>query len=187
MDIKEFLKRLNNGEYIESGSEMHLFMHNLSQEAIKITTIMNNSYHTPEELRELMSKLTGSKIDESFNLFPPFFADCGKNIHIGKNVFINSGCKFQDYGGIFIDDGVLIGHNVVLTTLNHDMSPKKRNGMYPKSIKIGKNVWIGSNSTILPGVSIGDYSVIGAGSVVTKDIPKNVVAVGNPAKVIKKI
>lgn len=87
MDIKEFLKRLNNGEYIESGSEMHLFMHNLSQEAIKITTIMNNSYHTPEELRELMSKLTGSKIDESFNLFPPFLQTV-ERIFISERMYL---------------------------------------------------------------------------------------------------
>ena len=102
-------------------------------------------------------------------------------------MFINSDCKFQDQGGIFIGDGVLIGHNVVLATLNHDMSPEKRRGMYPKPIKIGRNVWIGSNSTVLPDVTVGDNAVIGAGSVVTKDIPKNTVAAGNPARVIKTI
>lgn len=187
MELKEFLKRLNEGEYIEGGSELHRFMHKVSLEAIKITSEINSSYHTPEEIRMLMTELTGSEIDEGFNLFPPFFSDFGKNIHIGKNVFVNSGCKFQDQGGIFIGDGVLIGHNVVLATLNHDMSPEKRRGMYPKPIRIGKNVWIGSNSTVLPGVTVGDNAVIGAGSVVTKDIPENTVAAGNPARVIKAI
>ncbi len=187
MELKKLIERLNYGEYIVGGSELHQFMHKVSQEAIKITSEINSGYHTPEEIRRLMTELTGCKIDESFCLFPPFFSDFGKNIHIGKNVFINSDCKFQDQGGIFIGDGVLIGHNVVLATLNHDMSPEKRRGMYPKPIKTGKNVWIGSNSTVLPGVTIGDNAVIGAGSVVTKDIPKNTVAAGNPARVIKTI
>ncbi|MGN0623136.1 MAG: sugar O-acetyltransferase [Oscillospiraceae bacterium] len=187
MWLKELIERLNDGEYIEGGSELHQFMHKVSQEAIKITSEMNSGYHTPEEIRQFMSELTGSEIDEGFSLFPPFFSDFGKNIHIGKNVFVNSGCKFQDQGGIFIGDGVLIGHNVVLATLNHDMSPEKRRGMCPKPIRIGKNVWIGSNSTVLPGVTIGDNAVIGAGSVVTRDVPENMVAAGNPARVIKTI
>ncbi len=187
MELSEFLQKLNKVEYVAEGSEMHLFMHSVSQSAIKICSEINSGYHTPEELRQLMSELTGSEIDEGFGLFPPFFSDCGKNIHIGKKVFINSDCKFQDQGGIFIGDGVLIGHNVVLATINHDLRPQSRRGMYPKPIKIGRNVWIGSNSTILPGVSVGDNAVIGAGSVVTKDIPENMVAAGNPARVIKSI
>lgn len=187
MELSEFLKRLNNGEYIAGGSEMHLFMHNVSQSAIKICSEINSGYHTPEEIRQLMSELTGREIDEGFGLFPPFFSDCGKNIHIGKKVFINSGCKLQDWGGIFIGDGVLIGHNVVLATIDHDLRPQSRRGMYPKSVKIGRNVWIGSNSTILPGVTVGDNAVIGAGSVVTRDVPENIVVAGNPAKVIKCI
>ena len=162
-------------------------MHKVSLEAIRICAEIHSGYHTPEELRQLMSELTGSPIDEGFGLFPPFFADCGKNLHIGKNVFINSGCKFQDQGGIYIGDGALIGHNVVIATLNHDLVPEKRRGMYPKPVTVGKNVWIGSNSTICPGVTIGDNAVIGAGSVVTKDVPENMVAVGVPAKVIKSI
>lgn len=187
MELSEFLQKLNKVEYVAEGSEMHLFMHDMSREAMRITAEINSGYHTPEELRQLMSELTGSEIDEGFGLFPPFFSDCGKNIHIGKKVFINSDCKFQDQGGIFIGDGVLIGHNVVLATINHNLRPQSRRGMYPKPIKIGRNVWIGSNSTILPGVSVGDNAVIGAGSVVTKDIPENMVAAGNPARVIKSI
>lgn len=134
-----------------------------------------------------MSKLIGKEVDESFGLFPPFYTDCGKNIEIGKNVFINAGCKFQDQGGITIKDGVLIGHNVVLATLNHNINPNKRGDMQPKPIVIGENVWIGSNSTILPGVTIGKGSIIAAGAVVTKDVDENVVVGGVPAKFIKKI
>ncbi len=187
MELADYLAYLNSGKYIEGGSEIHQFMHNVSREAIRICSEINCGYHTPEELRRLMSELTGSPIDEGFGLFPPFFSDCGKNLHIGKNVFINSGRKFQDQGGIFIGDGALIGHNVVIATLNHDFNPEKRRGMYPNPVTVGKNVWIGSNSTICPGVTIGDNAVIGAGSVVTKDVPENMVAVGVPAKVIKSI
>ena len=187
MELADFLAYLNSGRYIECNSEIHRFMHKVSREAIRICAEINSCYHTPVELRRLMSELTGSPINEGFGLFPPFFSDCGKNLHIGKNVFINSGCKFQDQGGIYIGDGALIGHNVVIATLNHDFNPEKRRGMYPKPVTLGKNVWIGSNSTICPGVKIGDNAVIGAGSVVTRDVPENMVAVGVPSKVIKSI
>lgn len=110
-----------------------------------------------------------------------------KNITVGKNVFINSGCRFQDQGGITIGDGVLIGHNVVLATLNHDVDPSKRSNMYPAPITIGCNVWIGANATVVPGVTIGDGAIIAAGAVVTKDVPANVIVGGVPAKTIKKI
>lgn len=102
-------------------------------------------------------------------------------------MFINMGCKFQDQGGIFIDDGALIGHNVVLATLNHDLSPETRSSMIPKPIHIGKNVWIGANSVVLPGVTVGDGAVIAAGAVVTRDVPENTVVGGVPAKFIKAI
>ncbi|MBD5144211.1 MAG: sugar O-acetyltransferase [Ruminococcus sp.] len=187
MNLNEFLEILNSGEIITGGSEIHQFMHEISQEALRITAELNNTYHTPEEIRILMSKLTGQKIDESFTLFPPFHTDCGKNIHIGKHVFINAGCKFQDQGGIIIGDGTLIGHNVVLATLNHEIAPAKRQGMIPKPIKIGKNVWIGSNATILAGVTIGDNAIVGAGAVVTKSVPESRIVAGIPAKIIKSI
>ena len=156
MELDAFLQYLNSGKTVENGSEPHLFMHRASQEALRLTAEINGSYHTPEELRVLFARLTGQPVDESFSLFPPFYTDCGKNIHIGKHVFINMGCKFQDQGGIFIGDGVLIGHNVVLATLNHAMQPERRSDMLPAPIHIGKRVWIGSNATVLPGVTIGD-------------------------------
>ena len=187
ISTEKFLEAMNSGEQMKAGSAVHLKMHELSQEALRITMEINNAYHTPEEILELMEKLTGKKIGERFGLFPPFYTDCGKNIHIGRGVFINSGCKFQDQGGIYIGDGALIGHNAVLATLNHGMLPEERGDLIPRPIHIGKNVWIGSNSTILPGVTIGDNAVIGAGSIVTKDIPENMIAVGNPAKVIRSI
>ena len=187
MDLEGFLKHLDSGRPVGGGSETHLFMHGVSQEALKITAQINGSYHEPQELRALFSRLTGRPVDESFGLFPPIYTDCGKNIHVGKNVFINMGCKFQDQGGIFIGDGVLIGHNVVLATLNHAKSPCDRSTMLPAPIHIGKNVWIGANATVLPGVTIGDGAIVAAGAVVNRDVPENTVVGGVPAKVIKHL
>ena len=185
MDLQEFLAHMNEGRMVEANSEAHQMMHVLSQEALRITAELNNAYHTPEEIRRLMSQLTGKEVDASFGLFPPFYTDCGKNIAIGKNVFINSGCRFQDQGGIFIGDHALIGHNVVLATLNHDFAPKLRGSMHPAPIRIGRRVWIGSNATVVPGVTIGDNAIIAAGAVVTRDVPPNAIVGGIPAKILR--
>lgn len=187
MDLQKYLAYLNSGKTVIAGSEVHQYMHKLSQDAIKICTKLNNTHHAPEEICALMSELIGKPIHESFTMFPPFFTDCGKNISIGKNVFINSGCRFQDQGGITIGDDTLIGHNVVLATLNHEIKPEKRKNMVPAPILIGKNVWIGANATILPGITIGDNSVVAAGAVVTKDVPANTIVGGVPAKMIRTI
>lgn len=185
MDLDQFLEHLNSGTPVQGGGEAHQFMHGVSQEALRITAQINTGYHEPEELRALFSQLIGAPVDESFGLFPPFYADCGKNIHIGKQVFINMGCKFQDQGGIYIGDGALIGHNVVLATLNHAKSPKDRGTMIPAPIHIGKHVWIGSNSTILPGVTIGDGAIVAAGAVVSKEVPENAIVGGVPATILR--
>ena len=185
--IKDFRELMSKGTYVEAGTELFKTFHKFSQSALKITNELNNKYHTPEEIRELFAKLTQSEIPKTFGIFPPFYTDCGINIKVGENVFINACCRFQDQGGIEIGEGSLIGHNTTIATLNHDFNPAKRQNLTPSPVKIGKNVWIGSDCTILPGVEIGDGAIIGAGSVVTKPIPKNTIAVGNPARVIKEI
>ena len=186
MSNEEFFKLMDSQTTVIAGSEASLKMHDLAQKAMKITYFINNKYNTPTDVRKWMSILIGQELDEGFGLFPPFYTDCGRNIHLEKNVFINSGCHFQDQGGIFIGEGTFIGHNVILATLNHDMNPYTRADIHPKPIHIGKRVWIGSGAIVLPGVTIGDNSVIGAGSVVTKDVPADCVYGGNPAKFIKK-
>ncbi len=187
VNMEEFYKQMEAKTEVIEGSKLFDTFNYLSQEAIKITMEINTKYNKPSRIVKLMSKLTGKKIDKSFRLFPPFYTDCGKNITFGKNVFVNSGCNFQDQGGIFIGDGVLIGHNVTFATLNHNENPQKRQNIIPKPIKVGNNVWIGSNVTILPGVTIGSGAIIGAGSVVTKDIKENSVAFGVSAKVIREV
>lgn len=187
MELQAYLNLMEKGDRIPADSPAHQFMHQASQEALKVTNKINNQYNDPETIRELMTALTGREIDESFAMFPPFYTDFGKNIHLGKNVFINAGCKFQDQGGIFIGDGALIGHNVVIATLNHAEAPNDRGSMIPGKVTLGENVWIGANATILAGVSIGDGAIVAAGAVVTKDVAENTVVGGVPAKLIKEI
>ena len=185
MKLEELLEHFNNGDTIGEDFRVIEMMRSLSREAQKITMEINTKFHEQEELDELFSELIGKPVGEGFGLFPPFYTDFGKNITIGKNVFINSGCKFQDQGGIFIDDGALIGHNAVLATLNHDESIEKRQQLHPAPITIGKNAWLGANVTVCPGVSVGDGAIVAAGAVVTKDVPDNAVVGGVPAKIIR--
>ena len=187
MELDELLTALNAGETITAGSPLHEAMHHASQAALRITGELNSGYHEPEQVRELLSRLTGKPVDETVAVFPPFSADFGRNITLGKRVFINSGCRFQDQGGISIGDDCLIGHNAVLATLNHDLSPSRRADMHPAPITLGRNVWLGSNVTVLPGVTIGDDAVVAAGAVVTKDVPARAVVVGSPARVIRSV
>lgn len=187
MNAKQFKEEMKKQTYIAANSETHLHMHEMSQRARRITTEMNNTFRTAEELRDLFSELTGEKVDDTFGLFPPFYADYGQNVTVGKNVFINSGCCFQDQGGIEIGNNVLIGQQVVIATLNHDLSPEKRANMIPAPVRIGNGVWIGAHATILPGVTIGNGAVVAAGAVVTKDVPENTVVGGVPAKIIKSV
>lgn len=185
MELNDFLENLNTGKPIIGGSSMHRYMQAISQEALKITAQLNNQYHTPDRIQILMSQLIGKEVPASFALFPPFSTNCGKNITIRENVFINSGCCFQDQGGITLGNDVLIGPNVVLATLNHDYESINRETVLPAPITIEDNVWIGANATILPGVIIGKNAVVAAGAVVNKDVPPNTVVGGVPAKVLK--
>ena len=187
MNLPAFLAHLNSGQTVAANSPMHQYMGKVSQAAMRQTAKLNRRYHTPAKIQRIFSKLTGQPVDGTFSLFPPFYTDCGKNIRVGKNVFINSGCKFQDQGGIVIGDGALIGHNVVLATLNHGLGQETRHDLVPAPIRIGKEVWIGSNSTILPGITIGNGAIVAAGAVVTKNVPENTIVGGVPAKVIRKI
>lgn len=185
MTVKEVIDGFREGA--EKNAECDAYADLLFQEAVRIGMELNNQYHTPAEVREVMGRLIGKKVDDTFRLFPPFYTDFGKNLTIGKDVFINSGCHFQDQGGIEIGDGSLIGHNVVLATINHDLAPSENRKNHYESIKIGAHVWIGSNATVLPGVTVGDWAVIAAGAVVTRDVPPMTVVGGVPAKVLKMV
>lgn len=187
MDTEQYLKDLRQGCAARGGSELHQGMHWLAEEAMRLTAELNSSYHSPEERRTLFSNITGRQVDDTFCIFPPFYTECGKNIFVGKNVFINCCCHFQDWGGVYIGDDTLIGSHTVLATVNHGLKPSERADNFPVPIHIGKQVWIGSHVTILPGVTIGDHAVIAGGSVVTKDVPENTVVGGVPARILKNL
>src|SRR3954451_16482543 len=170
MELMDFLAHVNSGAPIEGGSGQHRFMHDAAQEAFRVTAHINSGHRTPDEVRALLVELTGKPIDDSVVVFPPFHSEFGKNLTLGRGVFINLGCRFQDTGGITIGDGTLIGHGSTLTTLNHAIDPDRRADMSPSPVLIGRHVWLGAGVTVLPGVSIGDGAIVGAGSVVTKDV-----------------
>lgn len=186
MDIKDFKEYVKTRKALGT-EEIHRFMDEMSNEARQVTFRLNTAYHTPDEIRELLSELFGYQVPQTLRVFPPLYADFGKNITVGENVFINACCYFQDHGGVTIGDRCQIGHNVVFATLNHGLAPEERSHTYPAPIILGQNVWIGSNATILQGGSIGDNAVVAAGAVVTKDVPANIVVGGVPAKSIKNI
>ena len=186
MELEEYLAFVRTGARIVANSPAHQFMGKAAHEAMALTQRLNQSCD-PAEIRALFFELIGKPEDETFSMFPPFYTDFGRNITVGRQVFINSGCRFQDQGGITIGDGSLIGHGVTLATLNHAFDPAHRKDMHPAPIVIGRNVWIGSNSTICPGVTIGDGAVVAAGAVVTRDVAPNTVVGGVPARLIKQI
>ena len=185
IELQNFLDHVNRGDLIQGGTEQHRFMHAAAQQALQIVTELNTGYHTPEQMRALLAQLTGHAVDDSVTVFPPFYSEFGKNLNIGKNVFINIGCRFQDTGGITIGDGTLIGHGSTLTTLNHSIDPDRRADMIPAPIVVGHNAWLGAGVTVLPGVTIGDGAIVGAGAVVTKDVPANAIVAGVPATLIR--
>ncbi|MBE6442452.1 MAG: sugar O-acetyltransferase [Desulfovibrio desulfuricans] len=187
MNLEQFLDVMNSGQTVKANSEAHLFMHAASQEALRLTAELNGRYHTPEEILVIMEQLTGRPVDPSFRVFPPFYTDCGKNIRIGKNVFVNACCCFQDQGGITLGDGALIGHRVTLATLNHGETAADRGDLTPAPIAVGRNAWLGANVTVVPGVSIGDGAIVAAGAVVTRDVPPMTVVGGVPARKLRDV
>lgn len=186
MTLNDFLTYAATGKPLNT-PEICSFMDEMSNEARRVTFRLNAEFHTPEEVRALLSEIMGYTVPDTLRVFPPFYTDFGKNIHIGENVFINACCHFQDHGGVTLGDGCQIGHNVVFATLNHGIEPENRRFTYPAPIVLGRNVWVGSNSTILQGVTIGDNSVVAAGAVVTRDVPADTIVGGVPARVIKHI
>ena len=156
-------------------------------EAQKILAQLNLSYHNKTEVRQIFSRLTGRVVDDTFELLPPFYTDFGRNIMVGRHVFINQNCTFMDRGGITLEDHVLIAPRVNLITTNHVIDPKSRRDVESRPIHICKNAWIGAGATIMPGVTVGENAIIAAGAVVTRDIPPDTIAAGIAAKVIKSI
>ncbi|MFC5435164.1 sugar O-acetyltransferase [Rhodanobacter umsongensis] len=157
--------------------------------AMAITARLNRlTFDEADEIRALFSELIGKKVDESFLLIPPFFTAGGDEIRVGRHVFVNQNCTFYDLGGLDIADDVMIGPNVSIITTGHPLAPSQRRTVtIGKPIVIERNVWIAAGATIVGGVTVGENSVLAAGSVVTRDVPPNTLVGGNPARVIRLI
>ncbi len=140
-----------------------------------------------KEVRKYLGKIIGEQVDESTTVFPPFHTNFGRQIGLGRNVFINHGCSFLDLGGITIEDEVMVGPRVNITSENHPVEVADRKTLVPGAVVIKRNAWIGGAASIMPGVTIGENTVVAAGAVVTKDVPANTVVAGVPAKVVKDI
>jgi len=186
MKEKTIFKRLKEGETIHPQDGE---IEKIRQECYKTKKLLlefNNTADT-EKMHELLEKITDSAIDKSVAVFTPWYINYGKNTKIGRNVFINFDCVFLDLGGIIIEDNVQIAPKVSLLTESHPLSPENRQSLIARPIHIKKNAWIGANATILQGVTIGENSVLAAGSVVSENVPDNVIVGGIPAKIIKNI
>ncbi|NFN64098.1 sugar O-acetyltransferase [Clostridium botulinum] len=178
-------KMLNGDLYLALGEDLF----SERQHAKEVIFEFNSLHPSAVEKRNgLISKLFGY-VGENFYIEPPFRCDYGYNIHWGENSYVNYNCTILDCAKVAIGKDVLIGPNVNIFTAGHPLSPSQRiSGLeYAHSIEIGDGAWIGGGTTINPGVKIGRNAVIGSGSVVTKDIPDNAVAVGNPCRVIRII
>ena len=187
--IEQFRKIQNSGELYNCMDDDFInYQHELVQKIYEY----NLTPETPDEIKkreEILESALGT-YGENLYIIPPIYANCGlSNVHVGKNVVINFNCSFVDDGEIFIGDYCMIGPNCNIITANHPISPKLRKAglQYNKPVRLENNVWLGANVTVLPGVTIGDNSIVGAGSIVTRDVPDNVIVVGNPAKVLRKI
>ncbi|MFV2115772.1 sugar O-acetyltransferase [Micromonospora sp. LOL_025] len=159
------------------------------QRAIRLTEELNMlRYAEQEAIREGWSELTGQHVDETFHLIPPVYSDHGVNIRIGRNVFVNQGCRFNDIGGIEIGDDVMIGPSVSLITSGHPVDPaRRRTGITSAPIRIERNVWIGAGAMVLQGVTVGADAIVAAGAVVTRDVPAATLVTGVPAAALRRI
>lgn len=186
MEADTIFQRLLNGEGVPFNDPDYFQIGAACNHTRKLLVKLNNEPDL-DKVRDLLSDITASKIDATTTIFPPFQINYGKNTQIGKNVFINFDCTFLDLGGITIEDNVLLAPKVSLLSEGHPVSAKDRQTLTTGRIHIKQNAWIGANATILPGVTIGENSVVAAGAVVSKDVPDNTLVGGIPAKIIRTI
>jgi acetyltransferase-like isoleucine patch superfamily enzyme len=183
---RNVLERMKAGELIRLDDPEYPEVLKIISRTLELSAELNTSTDV-DQVRKVLTEITGSKVDETTTVAIPFYTNFGRFITIGKRVYINHACSFLDMGGITLEDDVLIGPKVNLVTENHPLNPADRRSLISKPIIIKRNAWIGAAATILPGVIIGENSVVAAGAVVSKDVPPNTVVGGVPAKVIKTI
>lgn len=183
---KNILERLRSGEAIPMDHPDYGQVRDAVNETMKILNRLNNSTNT-DEIRKYLGEVIGTKIDESTTVFPPFYTNFGRHISLGKNVFINHACSFLDLGGITVEDEVMIGPRVNIISENHPVEISKRKTLVPGKVLIKRNAWVGAAATIMPGITIGENSVVAAGALVTKNVAPNSVVAGVPAQKVKEL
>ncbi|MCX6217070.1 sugar O-acetyltransferase [Spirosoma sp.] len=183
----DIFQRLQAGELLRKDDPEYARFGEVVSRTIRLCVEMNATATSVDQVRNQLSTIIGNPIDESTAIFPPFYTNFGRSIRLGNNIFINHACSFLDIGGITIEDDVQIGPRVNLTSENHPLDPTDRTTLIPRPIVIRRNAWIGAGATILPGVTIGENSVVAAGAVVSRDVPPNTVVAGVPAKVVKSL
>ena len=157
--------------------------------ARRLTRLINATTEEQETEREALIRQLFGKVGSKVAINPPFTCDLGYNIHVGENFFANYDCTILDHGGVYIGDNCMLAPKVCIYTIGHPEEPEGRavSTAYCKPVHIGNDVWVGGSAIILPGVTVGNNVIIAAGSIVTKNIPDNVVVGGNPAKIIKEL
>lgn len=182
----DIFARLRSGEPVPMDDPGFSLVAEAVNHTFRLLTKLNGATDT-DQVRSFLGELIGQQVDESTTLFPPLHTNYGRNIAIGRKVFINHACSFLDLGGITIEDGVMIGPRVNITSEDHPVDIQHRKTLVPGEVIIRKNAWIGAGATVLPGVTIGEGAVVAAGAVVTKDVPSGTVVGGVPAKHLKQI
>ena len=172
---------------IDKDEPLFQLIHQIQEENSRYLIELNQQAYTHNEVRNLLATIIQDKIDETVTILLPFYTDFGRNIHFGKNIFINRAAMFVDLGGIIIEDNVLIGPRVNLLSVNHPELPMKRRGVLLAPITIKKFAWLGAGVTVLPGITIGENAIVAANATVTKDVPANAIVAGTPAKIIRWI
>lgn len=183
---KDIFDRMRAGETIRKDDPGYDEFGKAVARTIRLCTEMNANATDTDQVRARLSEIIGSPIDPSTTLFPPFYINLGRFTSLGKNVFINHACSFLDIGGITIEDDVLIGPRVNITSESHPLDPSDRTALVLKPVHIKRNAWIGAGATILPGVTVGENAVVAAGAVVSRDVAPNTVVAGVPAKVVRE-
>lgn len=186
MESTDIFKRLKSGQAVAMDDPEY---HRIG-EAVNHTLSLQKKLNASEgadEVRRWLAEIIGSEVDRSTTVFPPFYTNFGKFIRLGRNVFVNHACSFLDLGGITLEDDVMVGPRVNITSETHPVQVSNRKTLVPGAVLVKRGAWIGAGATIMPGITIGENAVVAAGAVVTADVPADSVVGGVPAKVIKRL
>lgn len=183
----DIFERMRAGELLRKDDPEYNKFQAVVARTIRLCVEMNATVTDLDEIRDRLGDIIGTEVDPSTTVFPPFHTNFGRFIKLGKNIFINHACSFLDIGGITIEDDVQIGPRVNLTSENHPLDPTDRKTVILRPIVIKRNAWIGAGATVLPGVTIGENSIVAAGAVVSRDVAPNTVVSGIPARIVKSL